>query len=421
MSLYKKRIADTILNEKLNYSGAILIKGPRWCGKTTTAKQISKSSISLTDTMMKDVYINLSYTNPNMLLKKDPPLLIDEWQVIPHIWDSIRNEVDSRNKSGQFILTGSVMPVSRDKYIHSGIGRIIPIKMYPMSLYESEDSNGDVSLIDLFNNKSIYSEKTSTIEEMSYLICRGGWPSIFNSFNKENSLNIIRDYYNSLVDDLYRSFDNKNRDNIKIDSFLKSYARNISTSASIRTLQKDIEKEIKISEDTIATYIKIFEQLFIIDELQPWTPYIRSSYRLRRSNIRNFIDPSIATAALNITPNKLMLDLPTFGLFFESLCIRDLNIYMSMYGGKTYSYHDESGLEVDCIVESADGNWGAVEIKIGTPDKIEQACQNLLKFKNRIDTSKTREPSFLMVLTATSLSYRRVDGIYVVSISSLKP
>lgn len=424
MSVYLKRCVDKILLEKLESAGAVLIKGPKWCGKSTTAEQFAKSAVYMQKTSERDQNIALAKNAPEIFLSGDVPRLIDEWQIIPFIWDDIRYEVDHRNEFGQFILTGSATPlnsVEKDKIFHSGIGRITTLVMRPMSLYESKDSNGSISLSKLFNQEKVNASKSDkNLLDYAFLSCRGGWPKSVNQ-EKKVALNIAKNYYDSLVStDLFKS-EEVEKNNEKIKATLRSYARNISTEASINTLVKDIKENdnTSISDETVKKYINALKNIYVIEDILAWNPNLRSKTIVRTSPTRHFIDPSIACRALQIGPEDLINDLKTFGLIFEDLVIRDLKIYSETLNGSVYHYRDNNGLEADAVIHLENGKWAAVEIKLRDSERIDEGAKHLLKLAKKVDP-KMKEPSFLMVVTATDYAYQREDGVWVVPLACLK-
>lgn len=424
MNNYKKRIADDILKRKLKGKGAVLIEGPKWCGKTTTALEIAGSVLYMADPKSLEQNLSLADINPSLLLTGDTPRLIDEWQLAPKLWDAVRFEVDQRNNEGQFILTGSSVPADDKKIIHTGTGRFAWLTMRPMSLYESGESNGSVSLNDLFNNKTDISGINSlSLEDISYLCCRGGWPkSIF--MDKETSLEQAYDYYDAVVNFDISRVDNINRNPERVKNLIKSYARNIGSQASNETIKNDIinNDSANLDSDTVLSYINALKKIFVVEESPAWNPNLRSKTAIRTSDTRYFVDPSIAVAALGVGPNDLINDLNTFGLIFETLCIRDLRVYSELLNGVVYHYKDSSDLECDAVVHLRNGKYGLIEIKLGGDKLINEGAVNLIKMKNKIDTDKMSNPSFLMVLTGTGdYAYLREDGVFVVPIGCLMP
>lgn len=399
-----------------------MLKGPKWCGKSTSASRIAKSIIFMQDPSTREQNIALAKASPKIFLDKETPLLIDEWQTIPFIWDAIRFEVDQRNAFNQFILTGSSSPVEASKITHSGLGRITTLVMRPMSLYESMDSSGEYSIKDLFNG--LYPSGAISkhdILDYAYLVCRGGFPNVLE-LEKEDSLEISKNYFDSLVNQDFILNIKQDRDIQKFKLTLISYARNIGTSCPLTTILKDVNSNnnLSISDSTIYSYLKYLNDIYILDELNAWSPLLRSKVAIRTSPTHYFVDPSIATAALDVTPFDLINDLKTFGFIFESMVIRDLKIYAETNGASLYHYRDKNDFEVDAIIHFNNGKWAAIEIKLFDDEAIEKACKNLIKFKNKIIGQEMKEPSFLMVITGTKNAYRREDGVFIVPIDCLK-
>ena len=423
--LYKKRIADLIIERRLQGKGAVLIEGPKWCGKTTTAKQYAQSLLDLGDsTILSNAQISLQ-VNPKSLLVGDVPRLIDEWQTIPSLWDMIRSEVDRRQDVGQFILTGSSVPIEQEKIVHSGTGRIGRITMRPMSLWESGESNGGVSLNDLFEGKKIDIQNSDlTLEDIAYLICRGGWPKAA-LLNKNIALDEAFDYYEAIYKTDIHRVDNVRRNSERTRLLLRSYARNQGSSVSLNLLANDIKNNdnVSITYETVSDYIDALKKLFVIEDMPAWNPNLRSKSAIQTSDTRYFIDPSIAVNALSIGPSDLMNDLQTFGLFFESMAVRDLRVYADALQGNIFHFRNSAGLECDAVLHRRNGTYGLIEIKLGGANLIEQGAKTLLNLVNKIDGEKMPMPSFLMVLTAIGdYSYQRPnDGVWVVPIGCLKP
>lgn len=423
MNEYKKRIADKLLAKKLKSKGAVLIQGAKWCGKTTTAEQVAKSILYMAEPANKEQNLNLADIDPSVLLKGDTPRLIDEWQIAPKLWDAVRFEVDHRNTEGNFILTGSAVPANMKEVTHSGTGRVARLTMRPMSLYESGDSNGKVSLEKLFENKeNISAQNPLNLEDVAFLCCRGGWPrSIF--MEKEVALEQAFDYYDSIVETDISRVDGVNRSAERTKNLMRAYARNIGTQASNETIKNDmIENDsASLDTDTIYSYIEALKKIFVIEEAIAWNPNLRSQTAIRTSNTRYFVDPSIATATLGIGPNDLINDLNTFGFIFETLCVRDLRTYAESMDGKLYHYRDSMGLECDAVIHLRNGTYGLVEIKLGGDKLVNEGINNLKSMYAKIDTEKMNNPAFMMVLTATgNFAYKREDGIYIVPIGCLK-
>ena len=423
MEKYKSRIADEILERKLKGKGAVLIEGPKWCGKTTTAEQISKSVLYMADPANQEQNLTLADINPALLLTGDTPRLIDEWQLAPKLWDAIRFEVDHRGEEGQFILTGSAVPVDRSKIAHTGTGRFSWLLMRPMTLYESGESTGTISLKDLFNSPStVNGINNLSLEDIAYLCCRGGWPrSIF--LDKDIALDSAFDYYDAIVNSDISRVDGVSRNPLRVKNLMRSYARNIGSQASIETIKNDMinNDSFALDTDTVFSYINALKKIFVIEESPAWNPNLRSKTAIRTSDTRYFIDPSIVTASLGIGPEDLINDLNTFGLVFETLCIRDLRVYAESINGNVYHYRDSSSLECDAVIHLRNGSYGLVEIKLGGDKLIDEGTKNLIKMQNKIDTEKMKKPSFMMVLTATgNYAYKRDDDVYVIPVGCLK-
>ncbi|HIR59482.1 MAG TPA: ATP-binding protein [Candidatus Onthousia excrementipullorum] len=423
MEKYKSRIADEILERKLKGKGAVLIEGPKWCGKTTTAEQISKSVLYMADPANQEQNLTLADINPALLLTGDTPRLIDEWQLAPKLWDAIRFEVDHRGEEGQFILTGSAVPVDRSKIAHTGTGRFSWLLMRPMTLYESGESTGTISLKDLFNSPStVNGINNLSLEDIAYLCCRGGWPrSIF--LDKDIALDSAFDYYDAIVNSDISRVDGVSRNPLRVKNLMRSYARNIGSQASIETIKNDMinNDSFALDTDTVFSYINALKKIFVIEESPAWNPNLRSKTAIRTSDTRYFIDPSIATASLGIGPEDLINDLNTFGLVFETLCVRDLRVYAESINGSVYHYRDSSSLECDAVIHLRNGSYGLVEIKLGGDKLIDEGTKNLIKMQNKIDTEKMKKPSFMMVLTATgNYAYKRDDDVYVIPVGCLK-
>lgn len=423
MTEYKNRIADELLKKKLKGKGAVLIQGPKWCGKTTTAEQISKSILYMSNSEEKEQNLTLADINPSLLLSGEVPRLIDEWQLAPKLWDAIRFEIDHRGEEGQFILTGSSVPANMDSVSHTGTGRFAWLTMRPMTLFESGESNGMVSLSSLFSsNEQVSGTNDLLLDDIAYLCCRGGWPrSIF--MDKDIALDQAFDYLEAVIKSDISAVDGVNRNPERAKNLLRSYARNIGTQASNETLKSDIisNDSASLDTDTILSYVNALKKIFVIEDSPAWNPNLRSKTAIRSSDTRYFVDPSIATAALGLGPNDLINDLNTFGLIFETLCIRDLRVYAESINGSVYHYRDSSDLECDAVIHLRNGSYGLVEIKLGGDKLIEEGVENLKKLINKIDITKMKNPSFGIVLTAIGkYAYKREDGIYVVPIGCLK-
>lgn len=415
MERYHNRIIDQVLKDTLARSGAVLIEGPKWCGKTRTAKEFSKSVVELQNPNTALSYRKMASTKPSLILEGNTPRLIDEWQVLPNLWDAVRYEVDIRDQVGQFILTGSHSP-KLSEITHTGTGRISRILMRPMSLYESNDSNGLVSLNDLFNqNHDIFSLSPLTVEAIAHCIVRGGWPKLIN-LKPGDAYKAVIDYVENLIELDITQLSNERKNPYRIRKLFHSLARNISTQASLATLVKDIDINAEtIKERTLVKYIDTLRSLFIIEDLPAWSPSLRSKTPLRMHSKWHFIDPSIACATLRLTPKTLLSDFETFGYLFESLCIRDLRIYTQSLDGSVFHFRDKNGFEVDAILQLNDGRWAAIEIKLGLHEE-DKAAQILLRFQEKNPT----KASFLMILSGSELAYQRSDGVLVVPLACLK-
>ena len=424
MKTYKARIADEILKRCLRSVGAVLIQGPKWCGKTTTAEQQAKSIVYMDDPEIIDQNIELASLSPKKLLIGDTPRLVDEWQLAPQLWDAARFEVDHRGEMGQFIFTGSAVPADISKIHHSGTGRFAWLTMRTMSLFESGESNGEVSLKDLFENKDtdIFSTNALNIDKIAYLICRGGWPQS-TLVDEDVSLDMAKRYYEAVVNSDLSRVDDVKRDTDRAKRILRSLARNQCAQIPKSTICADIElnEAEKPSQGTISSYIDALKKIFVIEDSPAWNPNLRSKTAIRTSETRYFSDPSIGVAALGVGPQDLINDLNTMGLFFESLCIRDLRVYAEAIEGDVYHYRDKTGLECDAVIHLHNGKYGLIEVKLGGDKNIEEGAKNLKALAAKIDSEKMQEPSFLMVLTGTSrYALRREDGVYVVPIGCLK-
>ena len=420
---YKKRILDSLLERKLMGMGAVLIEGPKWCGKTTTAEEKAGSVLYMNDPKKSGTYLQLAKMSPHVLLTGETPRLIDEWQLAPCLWDTIRFEVDHRDEEGQFILTGSAVPPETDEIWHSGTGRFARIKMRPMSLWESGDSDGKVSLEALFkNNVEAVAFEGKNLEDIAYLVCRGGWPKA--TLQSPNiALDRAYDYYDAVVNIDISRVDGVERDTERTKRLMRSYARFQGAQTAIGKIKEDvrINDSMNIDDDTIGSYIKALKKIFVIEDMPAWNPNLRSKTAIRSSYTRYFVDPSIAVAALGVGPKDLIDDLETFGLLFETMCVRDLRVYADALGGSVYHYRDKNGLECDAVVHLRNGSYGLIEIKLGGDNLIEEGASSLKSLAEKIDTTRMKNPSFLMVLTAVGdFAYQREDGVYVVPIGSLK-
>lgn len=421
--MYYKRLIEKDIELKLRTSGAVVVAGPKFCGKTTTCMLYQKSFVKLNTKQT----ITMARMNPKWALEGEKPRLIDEWQKAPDLWNQIKDDLDFDYHFGKFILTGSSTPADKTEVHHSGAGRIAPVKMRPMSLWESQESKGTVSLIELFDEKSDYPwdlNSEISLEDIAFLICRGGWPISVRA-PKDIAVEITKNYYNGLFvfeDCENERFRNKKPEVLKM--ILKSYARHISTEAAISTIIADVRQSNERTMDpkTFDDYMEALKDLYVIEDLPAWNPNIRSKTIIRSTPTRHFIDTSIACRALGVSPNDLMNDLESFGLFFEDFAVRDLSIYANAIGGTVTHYRDNTGLECDAVVHLEDGRWGAIEIKLGGDELIEHGAQSLKNLRDKITSiSEERAPSFLMVLTAVGGAYRREDGVYVAPINLLKP
>ncbi len=412
---YYPRIGDRVLEKKLQISGAVLIEGAKWCGKTETALQAAGSVLFIQENPQ---HKEMAKMMPSLLLEGDTPRLIDEWQDAPEVWDAVRHAVDRRKQTGQFILTGSATPRDEVKS-HSGIGRISRMLMRPMSLFESKESTGDISLRALFEGKQeIGNVSTLNIPQIARIICRGGWPSAVTHPDAGGALAI--DYTELIVEEDINSVDGVERNPLRVRQVLRSLARNISTLTTATTILGDVRaNDITISDHTLESYLNALRRIFVVEDVPAWSPSLRSRTTIRTSHKRQLVDPSIATAIMRIDASRLLRDLETFGFLFESLCTRDLRIYTQVNDGEIFHYRDKNDLEVDLIISLHDGRWAPVEVKLGE-HQIEEAAANLIKLKNKVDTSRIGEPSFMMVLTGGQYAYRRPDGICVVPLGCLR-
>ena len=425
---YLPRIVDTLLANRLEAVGAVLIAGPKWCGKTTTAEQQAKSILKLQDPDKTQAYLKTAEVKPSLLLKGDNPRLIDEWQMAPVLWDAVRNAVDERGEEGLFILTGSTT-VDESTIMHSGTGRIARMVMYPMSLYESQESNGKISLQELFKNPDMDIDGITSdlsIENLVFAACRGGWPSSLTKQSQQAQLFVSQNYVDNICDSDASTVDGVKRSPERVRSILRSYARNLSTLASDKTIMNDVSANYSdITAPTLASYIDALERLFVIENVPAWCPAIRSASAMRSGKKREFIDPSIAVAALGLSPDMLLMDLNTFGFIFECLCIRDLKAYSSAAGGTVSYYHDRYDLEADCVLHLSDGRYALIEFKLGSREIEEGAahlCQirQLIHEANEKNGAHIREPELLIVLTGGEMAYTREDGVKVIPIGALR-
>ena len=415
---YRPRVIDTILKESLEASGAVWIQGPKWCGKTWTARQMSRSFLMMQDPDESANYLQQAMVKPSLLLNGDTPRLIDEWQAAPVLWDAVRFAVDQRGEMGQFILTGSTMPL-RSETMHSGTGRISRLKMRTMSLFESNESTGQVSLESLFDHAEPEGTAQLSIEGLAFAIARGGWPASIG-LSEKAALAQSGKYLTAIVENDVFELSDVQRNPRRIMLLMRSLARNIATMATVETLRKDVSgSESDLAVSTVNAYLDILERLYVVENQPAWSTRLRSKAYLRKSPKRHFTDPSIAVAALQTSPDGLLRDFNTFGYLFESMCIRDLRIYAQKLGGEVCHHCDETGLEADAIITLPDGQWGAVEIKMGQR-QVEKAAINLLKLAKKVDTEVMHPPAFLMVLTGNGYALRLENGVLVVPISCLK-
>lgn len=437
MNGYKNRVADRLLAEKLEAFGAVLIEGPKYCGKTTLASQQAGSILSMADTDTLGQNLALARTNISRLLAGETPRLIDEWQIAPQFWDAVRNEVDKRNEDGQFMLTGSAVPpkpkkdengniIEEENIHHTGTGRISRLRLRTMSLWESEDSTGDVSLEELFiNPDTVDGVSDIDLDRLAYLTCRGGWPNAVLKKSEKAALAQAFDYYDSVVSNDIKRVDDIDRDEELTKRIMRSYARNQGTQATVGTILADIKSngDERMSDSTVYSYIKALKEIFVIEDSIAWNPNLRSKTAIRTSDTRYFIDPSIATAALGMGPKDLINDMATFGFIFETLAIRDLRVYADALDGKVYHYRDKNNLECDAVIHLRNGSYGLVEVKIGGTEPIREGAESLKTLSSKIDSTRMKTPSFMMVLTGIgNFAYKRPeDGVLVVPIGCLKP
>lgn len=430
-------MADRLLAEKLEAFGAVLIEGPKYCGKTTLATQQARSILSMADTDTLGQNLALARTNISRLLAGAPPRLIDEWQIAPQFWDAVRNEVDKRNEDGQFMLTGSAVPpkpkkdengniIEEENIHHTGTGRISRLRLRTMSLWESEDSTGDVSLEELFiNPDTVDGVSDIDLDRLAYLTCRGGWPKAVLKKSEKAALAQAFDYYDSVVSNDIKRVDDIDRDEELTKRIMRSYARNQGTQATVGTILADIKNngDERMSDSTVYSYIKALKEIFVIEDSIAWNPNLRSKTAIRTSDTRYFIDPSIATAALGMGPKDLINDMETFGFIFETLAIRDLRVYADALDGKVYHYRDKNNLECDAVIHLRNGSYGLVEVKIGGTEPIREGAESLKTLSSKIDSTRMKAPSFMMVLTGIgNFAYKRPeDGVLVVPIGCLKP
>lgn len=424
MKTYKRRIFDDILKDALEAKGAVLVQGPKWCGKTTTAEQMAQSVLYMSDPERIEQNLLAAETKPSMLLKGDSPKLIDEWQIAPKLWDAIRFDIDHSDHLGKFILTGSAVPADRDKIQHTGTGRFAWLTMRPMSLFESGESTGSVSLGKLFSSNMDLGEACShTLESIAFLACRGGWPQSIEMKEKP-ALRQAFDYVDAIANNDISRVDKIRRDPAIARRLLKSLARLQGTQSTVKVILADMSPhQIKeFHENTIHAYIGALKKIFVVEDMEAWCPNLRCKTPIRTSDTRYFSDPSVATASLGLGPEELMEDLPTFGIMFETLVIRDLRTYAAALDGNVYHYKDKSGLECDAVIHLRNGKYGLIEIKLGGERLIEEGIKTLNKLASEIDTKRMRQPSFKMIIVATGdFAYQRPDGVIVCPIGALCP
>ncbi len=412
-----------MLARKLAGKGAVLIEGPKWCGKTTTAEQQAATIVYMDDPVQKEQNIKMADINPKALFIGETPILLDEWQIAPKLWDAVRFEVDHREELGQFILTGSAVPPDSDEIHHTGTGRYAWLTMRPMSLYESGESTGEVSIKELFDAPNqILGINKLTLEDLAFLICRGGWPRA-TTLEGELALDQAKDYYDAVTKSDVSRVDGVRRNTERIKLLMRSYARHQGAQAPISTIAADMKTNDEESADmkTISSYLDALKKIFVIEDSVAWNPNLRSKTAIRTSDTRYFVDPSIAVAALGLGPNDLISDLNTMGLLFETLCVRDLRVFADALDGQIYHFRDKYGLECDAVLHLRNGKFGLIEVKLGGDKLIEEGAATLKTLAGKIDTDKMKSPSFLMVLTGTGkFAFRREDGVYVVPIGCLK-
>lgn len=416
---YLPRISDRQLALLLEATGAVLIEGAKWCGKTSSARQYANSVLYMQDPDSRNAYMRTAEMKPSLLLEGNTPRLLDEWQDAPVLWDAVRHQVDMRQKSGQFILTGSAVPTDEEIH-HSGAGRISRMRMRPMSLFESMESNGSISLASLFDGETdVAGISNISIEHMAYLICRGGWPASVGK-SEQASLLTAHSYVDAIINKDTHRVDGVEKNPDRVRLLLRSLSRNITTLATAQTIIGDVAaNEMSITDKTYTSYINALRRIFVVEDLPAWQPSLRSKTAIRTAEKRHFVDPSIATSVLKVKPNMLLKDFEYFGFLFEALCTRDIRVYAEACDGKVYHYRDKNGLEADMIIQLDDGRWAPVEVKMGSK-QIDEAAAHLRKLREKVNTDKMGEPSFLMVLTAGEFAYRRDDGVVVVPLGCLK-
>ena len=419
---YRPRIVDSALKRKLRGKGAVLIEGPKWCGKTTTAEQVFKSTLSVDDPSTVNTNKILSEIDPERLLTGDHPRLLDEWQVAPKLWDAVRHHVDRHKGQGQFILTGSSVPADISETIHSGTGRFGWLVMRPMTLYESGDSTGDVSLASLFESQPISGCSDLDLDRLTFLICRGGWPESVN-MDDDVALDQAFDYIDAVIRNDMSRVDNIRRDPQKVRMLLRSYARNQGTQISQASISADISSNDTegVSEETVSEYLQALRKLYVIEDMKAWNPNLRSKTAIRTSDTRYFVDPSLAAASLRIGPQDLINNLNTTGFFFEALAVRDLRVYAESLDGDVYHYKDDLDNECDVVIHLRDGRYALLEVKLGGERLIDEGVRTLKDVLRRIDTDKMGKPAFMAIITGTErYAYRRDDGIIILPLGALK-
>ena len=422
---YLERVGDELLKRKLRSSAAVLIEGPKWCGKTSTGAMLAKSIVYIQDPDKRGMYRKIADTQPSLLLEGETPHMLDEWQTIPVLWDAVRFAADQRQEMNQFILTGSATPIDDEENSemeHTGTGRIARLRMRPMSLWESKESCGQVSLKALFDGTqemALY-ENPLSIKDLAFVMCRGGWPGSL-ALEREDALEVVVNLVDELINTDVNRVDGSEKNPDRVRAVLRSYARNISTMTAASTIMADVKaNDVSITDKTLTNYLTALRRLFIIEDAKAWQPSLRSKTGIRTSDKRHFVDTSLATAVLELNPTSILEDFNLFGFLFEDFCLRDIRVYTEALRGTVYHYHDHSDLESDFIIRLHDGRWAAVEVKTGSKE-IDDAATNLRKLAKEVDTSKIGEPAFLMVLTAGQFAYRREDGVYIVPIGCLKP
>lgn len=422
---YRPRIADTLLDRKLKGMGAVLIEGPKWCGKTTTAEQHARSIVYMDNPVTRDSNIEAAEIDPSLILDGPVPRLIDEWQIAPRLWDAVRFAVDHRGDDGQFILTGSAVPPIEEEErqrTHTGTGRIARLRMRPMTLWESGESSGKISLSALFEGESPTAAGDTDLEQIAYLTCRGGWPrAIFQE--PDIALGRATDYFEAVINSDINRTDRSLKNPARAALLMRSYARLLGSQAPLTAICDDMSATENTTPDsrTVQSYINALKLIFVIEDMPAWNPNLRSKAAIRTSDTRYFVDPSVGVAALGIGPRDLLADLRTFGFFFENLCVRDLRVYAGTLNGDVYHFRDSKGLECDSVIHLRNGRYGLVEIKLGGDRLIEEGAANLIRLRDKINTDNMQQPSFMMVLTAVGrYAFRRRDGVYVVPVTCLR-